>query len=650
MTMFSGFRNRHLLISDLIMIPLAAYASFAFFVENWDLGRLWPSCVFFTVGALFFIPLSLFFLRGYSRFWYYASVEDLVLLTIAVAQGILLTMALEIAKLFWPTLGALLPFSIPFNFFALVLGGIAGPRVLLRLSPNLAARFRPQRGEAGKKHRVLIYGAGDAGEMLVRELRRSKRMNTVIVAFLDDDATKHGMRIHGLPVLGDRTMLRKVVEEQGVDQVIIAIAAASGKAIREIAILCERLGVEAKVIPGFHEMIGDHLTLNHVRDIQVEDLLRREPIQTDISAVRALIHGRRVLVTGGGGSIGSELCRQALQCEPTELTVLGHGENSVFEIHNELLKRLEARPADAPKITIHTMIADIRSPERIAAIFAELRPEIVFHAAAHKHVPLMERNPAEAVTNNIIGTRNLLDAAQATGVAQFVMISSDKAVNPTSVMGTCKRTAELLVRNTAILTDKAYVTVRFGNVLGSRGSVVLTFKKQIAAGGPITVTDPEMRRFFMTIPEAVQLVLQAATMGKGGEVFMLDMGEPIKIVDLARDMIELSGLEPDRDIEIRFTGLRPGEKLYEELFVSGEEYQPTYHQKVFIARNASTMLPARLNEQIEDLRAAADRNDVPQVMHALHILVPEFHNPEAPTPAEPPPSVGAIERVLGHAP
>jgi FlaA1/EpsC-like NDP-sugar epimerase len=324
------------------------------------------------------------------------------------------------------------------------------------------------------------------------------------------------------------------------------------------------------------------------------------------------------MVTGGGGSIGGELCRQVLRCKPAQLIVLGHGENSIFAINDELQNyRLVASE-------IVPLIADTRFPERIGHIFKQYRPQVVFHAAAHKHVPLMELNPAEAISNNLIGTRNLLDISLASNVERFVMISTDKAVNPTNVMGASKRAAELLLHQAARQSGKPYVAVRFGNVLGSRGSVVLTFKRQIASGGPVTVTDPEVKRYFMTIPEAVQLVLQAAVMGQGDELFMLDMGEPIKIVDLARDLIELSGLEVGRDIEIQFTGLRPGEKLFEELFLDGEAYQRTRHEKIFIAGNGSDRLPGGLDAAVNALEASALRDDRLAIVQGLKKLVPEF--------------------------
>jgi FlaA1/EpsC-like NDP-sugar epimerase len=470
--------------------------------------------------------------------------------------------------------------------------------------------------------RALIMGAGDAGEMIARELLKSPIRGIVPLGFLDDDQQKHNMYIHGLPVIGSRNAIPRAAGEKDVDLLILAMPTASGEVIREISSTCDLLGIETKIVPSINEILDGQVRADQLRDVDIEDLLRREPVKTDIQAVRRLVAGRRILVTGGGGSIGRELCRQLLFCGPLEIIILGHGENSVFESYHDLL-RLDLH---GPKLT--PVIADTRSASRILALFKEHKPEIVFHAAAHKHVPLMELNPAEAVTNNILGTKNLLAASRAVGVERFVMISTDKAVNPTSVMGASKRVAEYLVLQAARESGNHYVTVRFGNVLGSRGSVVFTFKQQIAAGGPVTVTDPEIKRYFMTIPEAVQLVLQAGTLGTGGEVFVLDMGEPIKILDLARDMIKLSGYEVGQDIEIEFVGLRPGDKLFEELFVKGEEYERTEHDKIFIAQDASRFVPIELDKSIGVLEAAAERNDGKAIILGLSSLVPEYTPPD----------------------
>ena len=470
--------------------------------------------------------------------------------------------------------------------------------------------------------------------MSIVQSMRLARQNNVIVGFVDDNPHKRGVRINGAPVLGDRHDIPRLAAEYQINEVIIAMPSAPGKTIREIVAICERAGVRARIIPGIAELVDGRFSVNHIRDVQIEDLLRRAPIQTDMQAVGRLIRGRRVLVTGGGGSIGSEICRHVLRYEPSDLIILGHGENSVFAIHNELYRWLNTPRGESDSVdgdgqcrsyrtpTLHTVIADIRFSERIHAVFERYRPEIVFHAAAHKHVPLMEANPVEAVTNNVLGTRNLLDAAIVTGVERFVMISTDKAVNPTSITsGSSKRAAELLVHHAAKVSGRAFMAVRFGNVLGSRGSVVWTFKQQIAAGGPVTVTHPEMRRYFMTIPEAVQLVLQAAALGRGDEVFTLDMGEPVKILDLARDMIELSGLQVGRDIDIAFVELRPGEKLFEELFLPGEQCDHTSHEKIFIARDASRLVPADVLALIADLEEAALSDDTPRTVRLLRLIV-----------------------------
>jgi FlaA1/EpsC-like NDP-sugar epimerase len=426
------------------------------------------------------------------------------------------------------------------------------------------------------------------------------------------------MQIHGVPVLGGQADIPRLIREHGVDRVIIAMPTAPGVVIREIVTVCEKAGVKTKIIPEIYDLLDGSIHVNQIRDVDIEDLLRREPVQTDTAAVRELLRGQRVLVTGGGGSIGGELCRQILRSEPAELVLLGHGENSIFEIYHELQRLNSGRTKITP------LIADTRFPERVQLIVKQVKPTIIFHAAAHKHVPMMEMNPAEAITNNVLGTQNLLEAALANNVAHFVMISTDKAVNPSSVMGASKRVAELLVHRAARESRRPYVAVRFGNVLGSRGSVILTFKKQIAAGGPITITHPDIKRFFMTIPEAVQLVLQAAVLGQGGEVYVLDMGEPVKIMDLAHDLIELSGLQVGRDIAIEVTGLRPGEKLFEELFVPGENYERTRHEKIFIAGNASSFVSDGLDAGINALTAAAERNDRQAILRCLKNLVSEF--------------------------
>ncbi len=632
-------RNRHLFISDMLLLPLATYLSFVLRLEHFDLGHYWISFLLFTLAIILIVPLVFLWIGIYTRYWRYASVEESLLLSGALGIATVLADSLFIgAHLLYDNSN--LPQSIPIIFFLLALTITAGPRLSIRLSMHYQQRMQKP------PLRVLIVGAGDTGAMITRQLRQNPLQNMEVVGLLDDDSKKHNMRIHGVPVLGNRHQILRLVPTYGVNQIVLAMPTAPGKVIREIVAMCDAVGIQTKIIPGIYELLDGKVSVNQLRDVQIEDLLRREPIQTDTSAVSELIRSKRVLITGGGGSIGSELCRQVFRFHPAELIILGHGENSVFAIHNELRNWIAAGKYPTLPYTSNELltgksqtntpacicfpkavIADIRFADRIHSVFEEYRPDIVIHAAAHKHVPLMEDNLAEAISNNVLGTRNVLNAAMAVNVEHFVMISTDKAVNPTSIMGASKRVAELLVHQAAQISQKTYLAVRFGNVLGSRGSVVLTFQQQIAAGGPITVTDPEIRRFFMTIPEAVQLVLQAATLGHGGEVFTLDMGEPIKIVDLARDMIELSGLEVGQDIDIVFSGLRPGEKLYEELFVPGEQYERTIHNKIFIACNASSFVPTHLATTISALETATQHNDTATILRLLSQLIPELHRP-----------------------
>ncbi len=606
------FRNRHFFLLDTLILLISPTIALMLRLDTVLIPQFfWFGLISYTIVGLI-VRLSIFRRFGlYSRYWKYASVDELVQIgtAVIVSTFILTLIVLLVRALYSPFVIARSILIIDALLVLLAVGGI-----------RFSVRFMESRryALAEDSQRALIMGAGDAGETVARELLKTPEMKTIPIGFLDDNPQKHNMFIHGLPVLGSRKDIPRLVEKRQVDLLILAMPTAPGNVIREITSTCELLGLETKIVPAMYEILDGRFHAGQLRDVDIEDLLRREPVKTDTMAVRRLVAGRRVLVTGGGGSIGGELCRQVLLCGPSELIILGHGENSVFETYHEL-RRLELK---GPKIT--PLIADVRFPKRIQALFKQVRPEIIFHAAAHKHVPLMELNPAEAITNNVLGTQNLLNAALAAEVEHFVMISTDKAVEPTSVMGASKRTAELLVHKAAKISGRPYVAVRFGNVLGSRGSVVLTFKNQIAAGGPVTVTHPEIKRYFMTIPEAVQLVLQSAALGKGGEVFVLDMGDPIKIVDLAADLIKLSGFEVGKDIKIEFIGLRPGDKLFEELFIPGEEYQRTAHNKIFIAANASRFVPDDLDNAIDALVAAAERNDEQAIIVSLRNLVPAF--------------------------
>ncbi len=622
LSLWLRLRNRHFMLIDAIVLSIAPALALALRHDGFsDLHVYGRSLLTYTLASGCVYLLTFRQCGLYRRFWQDATIEELLVVVAAVLSGTVLSVVGLTACAWLRIWDPGLPGTLPFTEALILLAAVGGSRFSVRLSVRL---LRIPAGPDAA--RVLIVGAGFAGQWLAREMMRSgNSLDARPVAFLDDDPQKHNMRIMNLPVVGGREDLPEVVSSYAVDQVIIAIPNAPGTVIRQIVGLCERSGVRVKTVPGLSAILRGKVLVSQVRNVDIEDLLRREPIETDIEQVRQLLRGRRVLITGAGGSIGSELCRQVLQCRPSEMALLGHGENSIFDIHAELLRTVQrmtpGKNGGAP--IIRPIIADIRHQDRLTRVFQRFEPEVVFHAAAHKHVPLMEANPTEAVANNVIGTSNVIEAARAVGVEHFVMISTDKAVNPTSVMGASKRAAELLILNAARETGRPYVAVRFGNVLGSRGSVIPIFKQQIAVGGPVTVTHPEMTRFFMTIPEAVQLVLQAAVLGRGGEVFMLDMGEPIRIVDLARDLIELSGLEVGRDIDIQFTGVRPGEKLHEELFLPHERYERTAHDKVLTVRGASDTDLSELKALMREAARAVDQDDDEMAARVLQRLVPE---------------------------
>jgi FlaA1/EpsC-like NDP-sugar epimerase len=455
--------------------------------------------------------------------------------------------------------------------------------------------------------------------MIAKELLENPHLGLIPVGFLDDDSTKKNHKLHGVPVVGPLSALRDVASAFAVSEVIIAMPSAGGRVIREIVQASAAAGVRNRTVPGLAEIITGSMASKTLRPIEIQDLLRRDPIETNLDQVGSLVTDRTVLITGAGGSIGSELCRQLAQLRPAHIVALGRGENSIFELVQELAAKF-------PSLPVKPVIADVRDEVRLRAAFEETRPFSVFHAAAHKHVPLMEASVDEAILNNVLGTKNVAELSAEFGVEHLVLISTDKAVRPTSVMGATKRIAEETLCCVAERTGKAYVSVRFGNVLGSRGSVVPTFLKQIAAGGPITVTHPEMRRYFMTIPEAVQLVLQAAALGTGGEVFVLDMGDPVKIADLAEDLIRLSGLEVGSDIDISFTGVRPGEKLYEELFFGAGDAMPTTHGKILRAVDGNPSV--EIGRHVANLIDAALRRDPPdELRRMIQVLVPEFQQP-----------------------
>ena len=488
---------------------------------------------------------------------------------------------------------------------------LAALRMLIRLYHE---EFFSDRGAVVR--RFLIIGAGNAGEALLREMLRRKDVQYEVVGFIDDDPGKVGINIHGIPVLGGVDLLPEICKKNEIDEIAIAIPSATRKQLRRVVQICQGTKLRFSTVPSLTDIASGKLRVSQMRDVDINDLLGRDVIQLDLDEIEKYLKGRVILVTGAGGSIGSEMCRQVCAFNPKQLLLVEQAENPLFFIERELQQNF-------PAVPLRAIICDITDKTRVEQLFSDYRPEVVIHAAAHKHVPLMEANPGEAIKNNIVGTRTVADASDAYGVSSFVMISTDKAVNPTSVMGSTKRVAEMYIQDLNRTSQTRFVTVRFGNVLGSNGSVVPIFKQQIAAGGPVKVTHPEMRRYFMTIPEASQLVLQAATMGNGGELFMLDMGEPVKIVDLARELITLSGFRLGEDIEIEFSGLRPGEKLFEELSIEGEGMLPTKHPKIAVL---NTIVKDRqtLRADIERLIAIAPSQDHNRIVEGIRQLVPEF--------------------------
>ena len=503
----------------------------------------------------------------YTRIWRYAGMREMVAVLIATTLG---------AGLFYTGMYVFdksLPRSIYLISWILSTGVIGFGRMVLHY---IAMRYGGKQSTDADMVNTLIIGAGDAGATIAREIERYHKRSRKVIGFIDDDEAKFNRLMGGVRILGNRHDIPSIVKENKVKEIIIAMPSVTRNEIRNIMEICSPLKCKVNTLPGMYQLLDDEVLVSHLHPVSIEDLLERDEVRLDMDIVEHYIRDKVVLVTGAGGSIGSEICRQIMRVGPKMLLLLGHGENSIYLINQELKNIYK----DGPIIPI---IADIRDKQQLDQIFTQYNPQVVFHAAAHKHVPLMEIQPMAAVLNNIYGTRNVADVAGRHGVERFVMISTDKAVNPTSVMGATKRVAEKVIISMNDTYDTKYITVRFGNVLGSRGSVIPLFKKQIEAGGPVTVTDPEMTRYFMTIPEASQLVLQAGAMGKGGEVFLLDMGEPVKIIDLARNMIRLSGLEPDKDIHIKITGLRPGEKKYEELLTSEEGTNRTNHTKIFEA-------------------------------------------------------------------
>lgn len=604
-------RNRFVFIGDIVLIIVSVLGSFALRLDVGQLPFYFPAVLLMCAVALI-IKIPVYFFFGlYRRLWMYASMGELRLITAAVTTSSVLTSGVMAVLI---VMGRVLP-GMPRTalgidwLLSLIL--IGGSRFALRLLYEQSTMSHPQ----GKEKRALIIGAGDAGALVVRELQKSRQLNLTPIGFLDDDPAKQNHSIYGVSVIGTVSDLPAMIDLHQINEVVIAIPSATGRLVRMVNDICRLKGIPSRTMPGIYELIGGKVSVNRLREVDITDLLRREPVRVNDEAVGAALEGKRVLVTGAGGSIGRELCRQIARRHPAELVLLGHGENSIFEILLELRQ-------DYSSLSPAPVIADVRNLERLDSIFKEHQPQIVFHAAAHKHVPLMEANIVEAITNNVIGTRNIVQAALDHTIERFVMISTDKAVRPSSIYGATKRLAEMIVLDAARQSQRAFTVVRFGNVLGSRGSIIPIFKQQIANGGPVTITHPDMFRFFMTIPEAVYLVLQAASMENGGETFVLNMGEPVRILDLAEDLIRLSGLEPHRDIEISYTGIRPGEKLTEELWDEGTPLMQTLHPDIFRLAADASLPSLDLPQAIDSLSALSHSADTDGITKLLDELIP----------------------------
>ena len=603
-------RNRYVLLADVLGVGLAAAGAFSFrfgwlFLD--ERSEFW-----WFLGAAIVVKISVFLSFGlYQRFWRYAGFWDLMVVGLAnTAAAVLFGLVMSGLRV-TGVVDELSRSVIPIDWlFALAM--TTGIRASVRAIAESVERIPASPGGLALKN-VVIVGAGDAGTLVARELQKNPGLGMTPVGFIDDDRAKQGKRIYGIPVLGPISSLPKTFREQPIAEAVIAMPTVGGTTVRTVVETCQASGVPSQVVPGIYELLGGQVAVSRLRKVNIGDLLRRPQVETDVDG-GAYIRNGTVVITGAGGSIGRELCRQVAHQRPNQLIVVGHGENSIFEIASELNTRF-------PGVALDAVIADVRDRDRIARLFVSARPDIVFHVAAHKHVPLMEANPCEAITNNVGGSRNVIDAALASDVQRLVLVSTDKAAAPSNFMGASKRLAELMVRQAANRSGRAYVAVRFGNVLGSRGSVVPIFKEQIERGGPVTVTHFDVRRYFMTIPEAVHLILHAGGLGQGGELFVLDMGEPVLLRNLAADMIRLSGFTTD-EIPVVYSGLRPGEKMEEKLWEEGATINPTERKDISVVSEREDLPAAQLKGMVDRILDAAARDERQEMLRLLGECIP----------------------------
>ncbi|MES9833994.1 MAG: nucleoside-diphosphate sugar epimerase/dehydratase [Candidatus Thiodiazotropha sp. DIVDIV] len=601
------------LAHDVLMVPIAWFLAFWF---RYNLEVVPVSYYTDALHALLFIlpvQLAAFLLFGlYRGIWRFASLPDIMRILKAVLVGTVVGVAL----LFVFTRAGGVPRSVPVIYAILLVMFLSGPRLIYRLLKDRNLDLAP-----GK--RVLIVGSGKAGEMLARDILRNRRGDFRPVAFIDDKQRRQGREIHGLPVAGTSEDIPELCEELSIDVIMLAIPSASSSQMRRVVEYCEASGIPFRSVPQLNDLMSGNVQINHLRHVSIEDLLGRNPVSLDWKAIGTTLADKTILVTGAGGSIGSELCRQLANLKPAQLVLLENSEFNLYSIEMELLKAF-------PELTLECHLGDVTDQTYVDSLFNQHQPEVVFHAAAYKHVPMLENRIRQAVRNNVLGTRTVAQSADRHGCGVFVLVSTDKAVNPANVMGASKRGAEIFCQNLNAHSTTRFITVRFGNVLGSAGSVIPLFRKQIEDGGPVTVTDPRMERYFMTIPEACQLIMQTVVMGEGGEIFVLDMGEPIKISYLAEQMIHLSGRTLESDIQIEYIGLRPGEKLYEELFHEKEQLEKTNHEKVLLARHRQVDW-GWLTQVMRDMTEASDSIDIERLRNLLNQLVPEHENQQAQT-------------------
>ncbi len=600
-------RNRFLALGDFLCCVLAYFLIFLLLYSQDDtFSHFYVSFYeIFLAGVVFNVCLLVF--GVYSTDWVYAGSMEYTKLIFGSCIAAFLNVIISVLL---PKTYVFLKFSIVANITSAL--GVCFLRFVVRWLYNLVDRVH-----VPDSKRILVVGAGHLAVAFLRDVEHNKKLNYRIVGLIDDDESKNKLHVYGTKVLGNRNDIVEICAEKNIDEIVFAIYSISPSEKANILDICSRTGKKVSIVQSFADSISEVASRDRkIRDIAIEDLLERDSIKLDNQLIEEEISGKVVLVTGAGGSIGSELCRQIVKFKPKTLVILDIYENTTYDLQNELEE-------DYPEQKLITLIASVRDKKRLSAIFDEYKPSIVFHAAAHKHVPLMEESPCEAIKNNVLGTYNTALCAKENGVGTFVLISTDKAVNPTNIMGASKRVCEMIIQTLQKCSDTEFVAVRFGNVLGSNGSVIPRFKKQIEKGGPVTVTHPEITRFFMTIPEAAQLVLQAAAYARGGEIFVLDMGSPVKIYDLAKKMIRLSGYRPDVDIKIEFSGLRPGEKLYEELLMNEEGLAQTAHKKIFIGRPGELEIH-ELEEKIQKLTDVID-SDVETIKQIMAEVVPTYH-------------------------